>query len=44
MFYNNLSCFIRLYQHESYHLRNAISDILMNILLNLKEDSMEKAR
>lgn len=44
MFYTNLSCFIRLYQHESYHLRNAISDILMNILLQLQDESMEKAR
>jgi hypothetical protein len=35
VFYNNLQCFIKLYEHESYILRNAISDILFNILRNV---------
>jgi hypothetical protein len=32
IFYTNLSCFIILYRHESYYLRNAIADIMLNIL------------
>lgn len=32
IFYTNLSCFIVLYKHESYYLRNAIADIMLNIL------------
>ena len=32
IFYNNLQCFIKLYEHESYYLRNAINDIMMNII------------
>lgn len=35
VFYNNLQCFIKLYEHESYLLRNAISDILFNIIRNV---------
>jgi len=31
-FHTNLSCFIGLFRHESYYMRNAIVDILLNIL------------
>ena len=31
-FYTHLSCYIRLYDNESYYLRNAITDILANII------------
>ena len=43
MFHNFLNHYLRLYEHESYHLRNAISDILFNILRNVKEDEEERA-
>ena len=32
IFYTNLSCFIPLFKHDSYLLRNAIVDIMTNIL------------
>ena len=32
VFHTNLSCFIVLFRHESYYLRNAIADIMLNIL------------
>ena len=32
IFYTNLSCFIPLFKHDSYLLRNAIVDIVTNIL------------
>lgn len=31
-FYNNLQCFIKLYDSESYLMRNAITDIMANII------------
>ena len=47
VFYNNLQCFIKLYEHESYLLRNAISDILFNIIrnvLNIETEENKKAK
>ncbi len=32
MFYNNLASFMILYDHSSYYLRNALSEILANII------------
>lgn len=44
-FYNNLSCFIKLFDNEAYSLRNAITEILGNIILFVlthnKEDQTE---
>ena len=38
MFKNFLNYHLRLYEHESYLLRNAASDILFNILRNIREE------
>jgi|JI61114C2RNA_FD_contig_101_468484_length_3691_multi_2_in_0_out_0_1 flagellar biosynthesis chaperone FliJ len=44
-FYNNLQCFIKLYDSESYLLRNAITDIMANIIRKvLSGDSEEKVK
>lgn len=32
VFYNNLSSFVQLLDNEAYHLRNAVVDIMSNII------------
>lgn len=32
VFYNNLSCFVQLLDNEAYHLRNAVVDIMKNVI------------
>jgi condensin complex subunit 1 len=44
-FYNNLQCYIKLYDSESYLLRNAITDIMANIIRKvLNGDSEDKIK
>ncbi|KAL4444819.1 hypothetical protein ABPG74_016027 [Tetrahymena malaccensis] len=35
IFYNNLSCFVQLLDNEAYHLRNAVVEIMGNIIKNV---------
>lgn len=45
IFNTNLSVFIKLYDNEGYHLRNAITEIIGRIIMNvltIKEDEEEE--
>lgn len=39
IFYNNLSCFVQLLDNEAYHLRNAVVDIMVNIIKHVLSKS-----
>ena len=41
VFYNNLSCFIKLLDNEAYHIRNAVVEIISNIIKNLLSSNIE---
>ena len=41
IFYNNLSCFIQLLDNDAYHLRNAVCDIIFNIIKTVLSKSAE---
>jgi condensin complex subunit 1 len=38
LFYSNLSTFMDLYEHENYHLRNALTEVLSFIIQHLTND------
>lgn len=42
MFKNFLGYYMKLYDHQSYHLRNAASDILFSTLKLMKEEGEDK--